>query len=162
MQYTDVCVCIYERWKQCIYESEHLTLLCSILSDVFCSILVYHFKLKENVRAAHWIDIMTNEWIVTYSLKITNFNGPPWRLDFQTIPWFPIPWVLPAFLDDVKCMGVVAPRTSEWWSHNSSQDTSGLVYLAECPHKLCIRKGVNAGPKCLCHRNSRLHHGLLS
>lgn len=104
---------------------------------------------------------MTNEWIVTYSLKNTDLNGPPQRLDFQTIPWFPIPRVPPAFLDDVKCMGV-APRTSEWWSHNSSQDTSRLVYLAECSHRLCIRKGVNAGPKCLCHRNSCLHHGLFS
>lgn len=46
------------------------------------------------------------------------------------------------FLDDVKCMGWLPGRQRV--VPQLSQDTSGLVYLAECPHRLCIRKGVNA------------------
>ena len=48
--------------------------------------------------ATPWIDVMTNKWIVTYSLKNTDLNGPPWRLEsFQIIPWFPIPQYLLPF-----------------------------------------------------------------
>lgn len=79
---------------------------------------------------------------------------------FRQFLSFLIPWVLPCFFGHVMHGGsladvrVVVPQLLT--GHLD------FVYLAECPHRLCIRKGVNAGPKCLCHRNSRLHHGLLS
>ena len=134
MQYTDVYVCIYERWKQCIYESEHLTLLCSIHSDVFCSILVYHFKLKENVRATHWIDIMTNEWIATYSLKITDLNGLPgdWifrqYLGFPFLRYFLLFWMM-----------------SSVWGWLLGLQSGGLTTPHRTPLDLCTWLSVHTG-----------------
>lgn len=110
---------------------------------------------------AHWIDIMTNEWIVTYSLKITNLNGPPWRLDFQTIPWFPIPWVLPAFW----MMSSVARGGSQdirWWSPQLLTGHLWTCVLGWVSTQAVYQKRSKCWTKVFVPRNSRLHHGLLS